>query len=244
MTGEDQGRTVWRSAYGQVMRATACLLMAWQVWMVWYISSHEASGVEWTCDGTGSCASDQFASMAPFAGIGSAIVLGLLSARYLHRATPGAMITLSALGTIAGWYDALAEGQLGRESTTSFFLIFPFGEFTVSTWLTFLWSVAGAGCLAAWWGAAVSLRRTAGLRRLSRRYTTADATLEGWRSVGGTYGEVTVVFDDAAGVRHRVPAVVERLALRRDVRAVYDPDRPDDPARTRVAVRRKGLSLV
>ncbi|MFB7914502.1 hypothetical protein [Streptomyces sp. NPDC056061] len=232
-------------AYGQVMRATACLLMVWQVWMVWYIASHEAAGVEWTCDGTGSCASDQFASMAPFIGIGSAVVLGLLSARFLHRAAPGVVIALSALGTVAGWYDALAEGEVGHDSTTTFFIVLPIGEFTVSTWLTVLWSVAAAGCLAAWWGAAVSLRRTAGLRRLSRRCATADATLEGWRAVGTKYGEVTVVFDDAAGVRHRVPALVERVALRRDVRAVYDPDRPDDPARTRVAIcRRKGLRIV
>ncbi|MFI9626125.1 hypothetical protein [Streptomyces sp. NPDC052042] len=245
MTGDDQGRTVRQRAYGQVMRAVACLLMAWQVWMVWYIASHEAVGVEWTCDGTGGCASNQFASAAPIVGLGSAVVLGLMSARFLHRATPGAMVVLSAVGAIAGWYDALAEGQVDHDSTTSFHLFFPFAEFSVSAWLTFLWTVAGAGCLAAWWGAAVSLRRTAGLRRLSRRYHTADAVLEGWRSAGGGYGEVMVVFDDATGVRHRVPVVVERIALRREVRAVYDADRPDDPARTRVAVsRRKGLKLV
>lgn len=242
--GDDQGGTVRQRAYGQAMRATACLLMAWQVWMVWYIASHEAAGVRWTCDGTGSCASDQFASAAPIVGVGSAVVLGLISARFLHRATPGAMAALSAVAAVAGWHDALAEGRVERDSTTSFHLFFPFAEFTVSAWLTFLWCVAGAGCLAAWWGAAVSLRRTAGLRRLSRRCATADAVLEGWRSAGGTYGEAVVVFDDAAGVCHRVPVVVERVALRRDVRVVYDTDRPDDPARTRVALlRRKGPSL-
>ncbi|MFF2324484.1 MULTISPECIES: hypothetical protein [unclassified Streptomyces] len=119
--------------------------------------------------------------------------------------------------------------------------ILPLGRFTVSEWLTFLWAAAGAGCLAAWWGAAVSLRRTAGLRRLFRRSSTAGAVLRGWRSVGRNYGEVTVVFDDTEGVRHEVPAVVERIALRRDVLAVYDADRPDDPARTRVAVPRRKL---
>ncbi|MFB6711187.1 MULTISPECIES: hypothetical protein [unclassified Streptomyces] len=231
-------------AYGQVMRAVACALMVWQVWMMWYIASHEAVSVQWTCDGTGGCASDQFASAAPIVGIGSAVVLGLLSARFLHRAAPGAMVVLSAVATIAGWHDALAEGQVDYDTTTSFHIFFPFGEFSVSSWLTFLWSVAGAGCLAAWWGAAVSLRRTAGLRRLSRRYTTADAVLEGWRSVGRKYGEVTVVFDDTAGVRHEVPAIVERVALRRDVLALYDVDRPDDPDRTRVVIpRRKVLRL-
>ncbi|MGW1104868.1 hypothetical protein [Streptomyces sp. NPDC002540] len=231
-------------AYGQVMRAVACALMVWQVWMMWYIASHEAVSVQWTCDGTGGCASDQFAAAAPIVGIGSAVVLGLLSARFLHRAAPGAMVMLCAVAAIAGWHDALAEGQVDPGTTTSFHIFFPVGEFSVSNWLTFLWSVAGAGCLAAWWGAAVSLRRTAGLRRLSRRYTTADAVLEGWRSVGRKYGEVTVVFDDTAGVRHEVPAIVERVALRRDVLALYDADRPDDPDRTRVVIpRRKVLRL-
>ncbi|MFF9506817.1 hypothetical protein ACF1BU_05345 [Streptomyces sp. NPDC014724] len=226
------------------MRAVACALMVWQVWMMWYIASHEAVSVRWTCDGTGGCASDQFASAAPIVGIGSAVVLGLLSARFLHRAAPGAMVVLCAVAAIAGWHDALAEGQVDHGTTTSFHIFFPFAEFSVSTWLTFLWSVAGAGCLAAWWGAAVSLRRTAGLRRLSRRCTTADAVLEGWRSVGRKYGEVTVVFDDTAGVRHEVPAIVERVALKRDVLALYDADRPDDPDRTRVVIpRRKVLRL-
>ncbi|MFJ9683244.1 hypothetical protein ACIRP2_35150 [Streptomyces sp. NPDC101194] len=231
-------------AYGQVMRAVACALMVWQVWMMWYIASHEAVSVRWTCDGTGGCGSDQFASAAPIVGIGSAVVLGLLSARFLHRAAPGAMVVLSAVAAIAGWHAALAEGLVEYGTTTSFHIFFPVGEFSVSSWLTFLWSVAGAGCLAAWWGAAVSLRRSGGLRRLSRQCTTADAVLEGWRSVGRKYGEVTVVFTDTAGVRHEVPAVVERVALKRDVLALYDADRPDDPDRTRVVIpRRKVLRL-
>ncbi|MEE1772506.1 hypothetical protein PUR34_31210 [Streptomyces sp. JV185] len=218
-----------QKAYAQAMRVIACALMVWQVWMMWYISSHEAVGVKWSCDLAGGCASDQLASLSPMLGIAFAVALGLLSARYLHRAAPGAMIALSAVE---------------RSTVTSFHIFLPLGDFSVSQWLTFLWSAAGMGCLAAWWGAAVSLRRTGGLRRLSRRYITADAVIEGWRSAGRKYGEVTVVFDDAAGVRHEVPAVVERVALRRDVLALYDADRPDDPAHTRVVVpRRKVLRL-
>ncbi|MEV5988774.1 hypothetical protein AB0L85_27840 [Streptomyces sp. NPDC052051] len=223
------------------MRVIACALMAWQVWMVWHIASHEASTVRWTCDAAEGCASDQFAAGASFVGAVCALVLGLLSARFLHRATPGAVVALCAVACAAGWYDAVADGQVGYDTVTGFHLFFPLGRFSVSGWLTFLWSVAAAGCLAACWGAAVSLRRTAGLRRLSRRYATADAVLEGWRSVGRKRGEVTVVFEDLAGVRHEVPAVVERVALRRDVLAVYDTDRPDDPVRTRVAVPRRKL---
>ncbi|MEU9320094.1 hypothetical protein [Streptomyces sp. NPDC048295] len=228
-----------QKAYAQAMRVIACALMVWQVWMMWYISSHEAVGVKWSCDLAGGCASDQLASMSPMLGIAFAVALGLLSARYLHRAAPGAMIALSAVAAAAGWYDALAEGQVERSTVTSFHIFLPLGDFSVSQWLTFLWSAAGVGCLAAWWGAAVSLRRSGGLRRLDRRYTTADAVIEGWRSAGRKYGEVTVVFDDAAGVRHEVPAVVERIALRRDVLALYDADRPDDPAHTRVVVPRR-----
>ncbi|MFJ2132717.1 hypothetical protein ACIO8F_24620 [Streptomyces sp. NPDC087228] len=228
-------------AYAQAMRAIACALMVWQVWTMWYISSYEASGVQWACDMTGGCASDQFASMSPMLGIVCAVALGLLSARYLHRAAPGAMVALSAVAAAAGWYDAVADGKVEYSTVTSFHIFLPLGQFSVSQWLTFLWSAAGVGCLVAWWGAAVSLRRTAGLRRLSRRSTTADAVLEGWRPVGRKYGEVTVVFDDKAGVRHEVPAVVERIALRRDVLAVYDADRPGDPALTRVAVPHRKL---
>ncbi|MFB6871811.1 hypothetical protein [Streptomyces sp. NPDC056323] len=230
-----------QKAYAQAMRVIACALMAWQVWMMWYIASHEAAGVKWSCDLAGGCASDQLASMSPMLGIGFAVVLGLLCARYLHRAAPGAMIVLCAVAAAVGWYDALAEGQVERDTVTSFHIFLPLGDFTVTQWLTFLWSAAGVGCLAAWWGAAVSLRRTAGLRRLSRRYRTADAVLEGWRSVGRKYGEVTVVFDDEGGVRHEVPAVVERVALSRDTLAVYDADRPGDPALTRVAIPRRKL---
>lgn len=228
-------------AYAQAMRVIACALMAWQVWMMWYIASHEAAGVKWSCDLAGGCASDQLASLSPMLGIAFAVVLGLLCARYLHRAAPGAMIALSAVAAAVGWYDALAEGRVRRDTVTSFHILLPLGDFTVSQWLTFLWSAAGVGCLAAWWGAAVSLRRTAGLRRLSRRYRTADAVLEGWRSVGRKYGEVTAVFDDENGVRHEVPAVVERVALGRDTLAVYDVDRPGDPALTRVAIPRRKL---
>ncbi|MFC9621998.1 hypothetical protein ACFTXM_19075 [Streptomyces sp. NPDC056930] len=230
-----------QKAYAQAMRVIACALMVWQVWMMWHIASYEASTVQWSCDGTGGCASDQFAAVAPFAGVLCAAALGLLSARFLHRATPGAVIALSAVACAAGWYDAVADGRVLYGTVTDFHIFFPVGRFSVSDWLTFLWSAAGLGCLAAWWGAAVSLRRTAGLRRLSRRYTTADAVLEGWRSAGRKYGEVTVVFEDQAGVRHEVPAVVERSALRRDVLAVYDADHPGDPALTRVAVPHRKL---
>ncbi|MFH8980081.1 hypothetical protein [Streptomyces varsoviensis] len=228
-------------AYGQALRAAACALMGWQVWLVWWIASYDASTVEWTCDPAGGCSSDQFASMAPFVGIGTTLLFGFLTARFLQRAAAGAAVALAALAAIAGWYDAVDAGRVAYSTVTDYFIVMPIGRFPVSGWLTFLWAVAGAGCLAAWWGAAVSLRRTALLRRLSRRYATADAELHGWRTVGGKHGEVTVVFHDARGDRHEVPTIVERVALERTVRAVYDEARPDDPACTRVAVSRRKL---
>ncbi|MFE0172847.1 hypothetical protein ACFWZ2_11060 [Streptomyces sp. NPDC059002] len=230
-----------RRAYAQGLRGLACVLMAWQVWLVWHISTYDASTVEWSCDGTGGCSSEQFAGMAPFVGIGSAILLGLLASRFLQRATAGVVIMLCAAAAAIGWYDAVDAGRVGRATVTDFHLVLPIENLSVSAWLTFLWSVAGAGCLAACWGAAVSVRRTAVLRRLSRRYTTAEAELAGWRTVSRSYGEAVVVFRDAGGQEHQVSTVVERIALDRPVLAVYDADRPADPDRTRVAVPRKRM---
>ncbi|MGW2225234.1 hypothetical protein [Streptomyces formicae] len=227
--------------YAQGLRVLACALMAWQVWLVWHLSTYDASTVRWSCDGTGSCASDQFASVAPLFGIASAVLLGFLSSRFLQRATAGAVVMFCAVASAVGWYDAVRAGRVEYATVTDFPLVLPVADLSVSGWLTFLWSVAGVGCLAACWGAAVSVRRTAVLRRLSRRYTTAEATLEGWRTVSRSYGEAVVVFTDAGGLEHQVPAVVERIALDRPVLAVYDADRPADPDRTRVAVPRKRL---
>ncbi|MFE6779857.1 hypothetical protein [Streptomyces sp. NPDC057702] len=222
--------------YGHVLRALSCALMAWFVWVAWYASSHEASAVEWTCDGTGSCASDQFAAGSALLGTFAAVALGFLAARFLRRASGGVVLVLCALACVSGWHDAVAEGQVDYDSRTDFHVMLPITGFTVSDWLTILWSATGLGCLLAWWGAAVSVRRTAALRRLTRRYATAAATLTGWERLSGAYGEVTVSFHDAHGVPHQVRAVTEQIALRRPVLAVYDPRDPDDPRRTRVAI--------
>ncbi|MFF2852420.1 hypothetical protein ACFVT5_39895 [Streptomyces sp. NPDC058001] len=228
-----------RAVYGQVLRALACGLLAWQVWLMWFVASSEASGVEWSCDGNGGCGSDRFAAWATVPGIVSAILLGVLAVRFLHRAAAGTAIAFSAVACVAGWYHAVADGRVDYDTVTDFHILFPIVQLPVSDWLTFLWAVFGLGALLASWGAAVSLRRTAALRRLSRRYATAEATVTGWRRVNGHYGAVTLVFEDRDGVRHEVPAVTERLALARPVLAVYAPDRPDDPRRTRVAIPRR-----
>ncbi|MEV5978620.1 hypothetical protein [Streptomyces sp. NPDC052114] len=227
--------------HAQTLRGLACALMAWQVWLVWHTSTYDASTVRWSCYGDDGCGTEQFAGLAPFVGIPSTVLLGFLCARYLQRATAGAVVMLSAVAAAVGWYDAVAAGRVGQGTVTDFHLVVPIQGLSVADWLIVLWAVAGAGFLAACWGAAVSVRRTAVLRRISRRYATAEATLEGWRAVGRSRGEVVVAFQDIRGVRHRVPAVVERIALDRPVLAVYDAARPGDPDRTRVAVPRKRL---
>ncbi|WJV50497.1 hypothetical protein [Streptomyces flavofungini] len=227
-----------RRTYGLTLRGLACALLAWQVWLVWHLSTYGVSTVVWSCDDEG-CGSDQFASLAPELGIASAALLGLVAARFLHRATVGAVISLSAAGAAAGWYDAVSDGRVGYGTVTDFMLVVPAGRHTVSGWLTFLWSVAAAGGLVAVWGGAVSLRRTAALRRLRADFSTAQARLEGWRPVRGRRGEVTVVFHDVQGARYAVPVVVDRAALDRPVLAVYDRTDPADPRRTRVAVPRR-----
>ncbi|WP_217197702.1 hypothetical protein [Streptomyces buecherae] len=226
-------------AYGHALRALSCALLAWFVWVAWHAASHEAATVEWTCDGAGTCASDQFAAVATLLGAGAAALLGVLAARFLHRASGGVVVVFCAVACIVGWHDAIADGQVTHDSVTNFHVIVPITALSVADWLTALWCAVGLGSLLAWWGAATSLRRTAALRRLSRRYDTAAATLSGWDRLSGRYGQVTVAFQDAHGTPHEVRAVTEQVALRRTVLAVYDRERPSDPRRTRVAIVRR-----
>ncbi|MFD9904292.1 hypothetical protein [Streptomyces sp. NPDC059063] len=232
-----------RETYGVTLRALACALLAWQVWLVWHVSTYDAAIVQWSCYGHGGCG-DPWAVMAPEFGIVAGLLLGFAAVRFLHRATAGAVVALSALAAASGWYDAVADGRVSYGTVTDFMVLAPVGRHSVTTWLAFLWSVAAAGGVAAAWGAVVSLRRTAALRRLRRGFATAEARLEGWRPVRGRRGEVTVVFHGRDGARHEVPVVVDRAALGRPVLAVYDTARPGDPGRTRVAVPRRRAARV
>ncbi|MBB5101974.1 hypothetical protein [Streptomyces spectabilis] len=228
-----------RKTYGVVLRGVACALVAWQVWLVWHLSTYDAASAGWSCYDDVGCGSDQMVALAPELGIGAAVLLGFLSARFLHRATVGVVIALSALAAVAGWYDAMDDGRVSYGTVTDFMLLAPVGRYSVTAWLAFSWSVAAVGGLVAVWGAVVSLRRTAALRRVRSGFTTAEAQLEGWRPVRGRRGEVTVVFHDHLGTRHAVPVIVDRAALDRPVLAVYDPEHPTDPDRTRVAMPRQ-----
>ncbi|MEI5100846.1 hypothetical protein RB200_22850 [Streptomyces sp. PmtG] len=231
-----------RKTFGVTLRGLACALLAWLVWLVWHLSTYDASNVQWSCYDDADCGgSDQLAAVAPEIGIGVAVLLGFAAVRFLHRATVGVVISLSALAAVAGWHDAMADGRVSSGTVTDFMLVAPVGRHTVTAWLTFLWSVAAAGACVALWGAVVSLRRTAALRRLRGGFATAEAHLVGWRPVRGRRGEVTVVFYDRRGARHSVRLVVDRGALDRPVLAVYDPERPADTASTRVAIPRRRL---
>ncbi|MDI3347896.1 hypothetical protein QKW45_29640 [Streptomyces sp. AJ-1] len=217
--------------YVQTLRLTACALLAWLVWQVWHLSTYEAADVVWVCDGTGSCGTDHFASVGPFAGIAAA--------RYLHRSAPGAVVALSAWAALAGWQDALADGKVTRADTSAWFLLVPV-ELPLPTWLAVLRWLTAAALAGACCGAVSSLYRTAAVARFLRGRACAPGTLEGWRSLGRRHGEADLLFADERGVRHRVPVVVARRALTREtVLAVYDPARPGDAARTRAALPRK-----
>lgn len=226
--------------YGQSLRALACGLMAWQLWLVFRVSAYDAVMINWSCDSQG-CGSDEFASAAPLLGIASGIALAFLAARYLHRATPGCVIGLAALGHLSGWYEALDEGRAAGDTRVDWPLLLPFGRLSVDQWLMSLWGLAALCLLCAVWGAAFSVRRTAAVPRYLHGRATAEATLTGWRRTSRGRGAVTVTFQDARGVEHEVPTVVESAALGRPVLAVYDETRPDDPATTRVAIPRKRL---
>ncbi|MFG3254654.1 hypothetical protein [Streptomyces sp. NPDC048172] len=229
------------TTFGLTLRALACALMAWLVWLCFHLSTRDAVDVDWTCDATG-CSSNDFASVAPVLGVLTGVALAVMASRFLHRAAPGSAVAFSALAAASGWHAALDAGRVAEGTYTDWHLLVPVARLSVSTWLTVLAAVAGAGALGAAWGAAVSLRRTAMLARLRAGRATAEAELQGWRSTGRRRGAVTVVFRDARGVRHEVPTVTERLALGRPVLAVYDEARPGDPATTRVAIPRKRLA--
>ncbi|MDJ1134972.1 hypothetical protein [Streptomyces iconiensis] len=224
--------------YGQALRALACGLMAWQVWLVFRVSAYDAVMIDWSCDSQG-CGSDDFASAAPLLGGASVLALGFLAARFLHRATPGCVVALAALANVSGWREALDEGRAAEGTRVDWPLLLPFGRLSVAQWLTSLWVITAVAVLCAVWGAAFSVRRTAAVLRYFRGRATAEAELSGWQRTGRGRGAVTVRFEDGRGVAYEVPTVVEMAALGRPVLAVYDEARPEDPATTRVAIPRK-----
>lgn len=226
--------------FGLTLRAAACGTMAWLTWLCFHLSTRDAVDVRWSCDSQG-CSSNDFASAAPILGLMTAVPLALVASRFLHRAAPGSVVVFCALAAASGWHAALDADRVAEGTRTDWNLLIPVARLSVSTWLTVLTVVAAAGAAGALWGAVVSLHRTAALARLRPGRATSPAELHGWRSTGRRRGAVTVVFHDARGVRHEVPATTERLALGRPVLAVYDETRPGDPATTRVAIPRKRL---
>ncbi|MGW1225803.1 hypothetical protein [Streptomyces sp. NPDC001478] len=218
--------------------AVACALLAWQVWMLFHISSAESARVRWTCDAS-ECATDDLAGGAPFLGAVLVAALALLARRFLHRAAPGAALTLAALAFGAGWRTAVDRGEPRADESAGWLL----DPLTAADWITVSDVAAALFALAAVAGAASSLRRTNGLHRLRLRgrLATAEAELHGWDRVSRHRGRVQVVFTDGDGVRRTFPAVVARAALGRRTVVLYDRERPGDPARSRVSLPRTGL---
>ncbi|MFE6976035.1 hypothetical protein [Streptomyces sp. NPDC057682] len=219
--------------------AVACALLAWQVWMLFHVSSAESARVRWSCDAS-ECATDDLAGGAPFLGALVVAALALLARRFLHRAAPGAALTLAALAFGAGWRTAVDRGELRADASAGWLV----DRLTVSDWITVSHTAAALFALTAVAGAVSSLRRTNGphrLRlRLRGRLATAEAELHGWERTGRHRGRVEARFTDADGVRRAFPAVVPRAALGRRTLVLYDRERPGDATHSRVSLPRTG----
>ncbi|EFG64407.1 hypothetical protein [Streptomyces sp. SPB074] len=227
--------------HAHALRLAACAATAWLVWLLWHLTGAEAGTVSWTCDGVGTCGSNDFASFSALPGTAATLLLGVLCARYLHRATPGLVVLLAVLACADGFQRALDEGtqRAGTVPGGSPVLI-PI-PLTTGTWLTVLHVLAVLACAAAAWGAVFSARRLALLPLLRGSRARAAAELNGWRPRGRRHAETSAVFRDADGTPHEVMVRVERAALRRPVEVRYDPERPGDPDRTRAFLPRKSL---
>ncbi|MEE1737735.1 hypothetical protein [Streptomyces sp. BE147] len=221
----------------QLPLASACVLMAWQVWLLFHVAAAEGSKVVWSCGG-GSCGTDDLAGGAPMMGAAAVVALSLLSTRYLHRAAPGVAVALAGAAFGTGWRDAIDAGDVRADASAEWML----GWFTPSNWIVVSQAVTVAGCLYALWGLRLGLRRTQVLHRLAlgRRLAVAEAELTGWERVARDRGRVVVGFDDGDGVRHEFPAVVDRYALGRPALVLYDGEHPGDATSSRVSTPRKG----
>jgi hypothetical protein len=60
--------------------------MAWQVWLLFHVSSAEVSRVMWSCDDEGSCGTDDLAGGVPLMGLAAVVLLSFMAGRFLHRA--------------------------------------------------------------------------------------------------------------------------------------------------------------
>lgn len=220
----------------QAPLVVACVLLAWQVWMLFHISSAESDRVMWSC-GESDCGTNDLAGAAPLMGAAVAAGLALMSRRYLHGAAPGVALALAAAGFGSGWQAAVDGGEVRSDESAEWLV----GWFTVADWITLSWSAAGVFALIAVGGAVSSLRRTNGLHRLrlGSRLATADAELQDWSSVGRRRSGVLVRFEDEAGTRHEFPAVVGRYARGHRAVVLYDAQRPGDASSSRVSIPRK-----
>lgn len=208
------------STGGTLLRAAlAVALLALGGWLL-HLGTHESSLVQWEC-AAGTCASDQLASAAPFLGVLVLAAAATIALGFLGRATVGLLLAYGAGAALLGWRDAVADG-LNTETAVR-------RPALLVTVLLVVGLVAGVV------GGVQSLRRTGLLARLSgRRAAWARVTDYDTDAEGRVLA--TVHFDDDRGLRHAVRTVVPRDAFKRPAQALYDPERPDDPARLRVVL--------
>jgi hypothetical protein len=217
---EAAARALGERPLGRLVRVLVALGLLVLGWWMLRLGAHDASLVSWDCGG-GSCATNDFAGAAPSLGGLAVAAAAVLGATLVGWLAPALALVVASLALLVGWRGAVADGLASEASVRV-----PVG-------------IAAAVLVLALAGTVVALvavlRRAGTLARLAgRRSTWARVTDYATDAQGGVLG--TVHFDDDRGVRHAVRTTVPRRAFAIPARALYDPARPDDPERLRVAL--------
>ncbi|WHP19322.1 SHOCT domain-containing protein [Cellulomonas sp. ES6] len=188
-------------------------------WLLW-LGAHDATLVRWEC-AAAQCATDDLAGAAFPLAVFAAGVLVTTLAPLARRATPGLVVALAAGALVTGWSGAVRDGLSPLER--------------VRVPLVVAGALLVAGLVAAVLGG-VRSARTSGVGPRLLGLTGTWARVRDYETVDRTRCRATVHYADARGTRYAVRTEVPREAFRHAPRAYYDPLRPGDPSRLRVAV--------
>lgn len=188
-------------------------------WLLW-LGAHDATLVRWEC-AAAQCATDDLAGAAFPLAVFPAGVLVTTLAPLARRATPGLVVALAAGALVTGWTGAVRDGLSPLER--------------VRVPLVVAGALLVAGLVAAVVGG-VRSARTSGVGPRLLGLTGTWARVRDYETVDRTRCRATVHYADARGTRYAVRTEVPREAFRHAPRAYYDPLRPGDPSRLRVAV--------
>lgn len=203
--------------------AVAAGAVTW--WLLW-LGAHDATLVRWEC-AAAQCATDDVAGAAfPLAIFPGAVLVGALTP-LARRATPGLVVALAAGALVTGWTGAVRDGLSSVER--------------VRVPVVVAAVLLVGGLVAAAVGGVRSAREAGASPRLFG-LTGTWARVRDYEDVDRLRCRATVHYADARGTRYAVRTEVPREAFRHAPRAYYDPLRPGDPSRLRVAVPPQPLS--